>query len=61
MANRTAPALALREGDRSRLASMVRSTTGSAGLAQQARIVLLAADGAANYAIADRVGCRVRR
>ena len=56
MANRTAPALALREGDRSRLASMVRSTTGSAGLAQRARIVLLAADGEANYAIADRVG-----
>lgn len=51
----------LREGDRSRLESLVRSTTGSAGLAQQARIVLLAADGAANYAIADRVGCRVRR
>lgn len=42
MANRTAPALVLREGDRSRLESMVRSTTGLAGLVLRARIVLLA-------------------
>src|SRR3954465_15676879 len=33
-----------------------RSTTVRAGLAQRARIVLLAADGVSNTAIADRVG-----
>jgi transposase len=38
------------------LESLVRSSTASAGLAQRARVVLLAADGVANYEIADRVG-----
>jgi transposase len=35
---------------------MVRSTSGSAGLAARARVVLLAADGTANYEIAELVG-----
>jgi transposase len=35
---------------------MARSSSGRAGLAQRARIVLLAADGEANTAIAERVG-----
>ena len=34
----------------------MRSTAGRAGLAQRARIVLLAADGSSNTAIADKVG-----
>jgi hypothetical protein len=56
MANRPAAALALREGDRERLLRMARSSSGRAGLALRARIVLLAADGEANTAIAERVG-----
>ncbi|HET9647509.1 MAG TPA: helix-turn-helix domain-containing protein [Microlunatus sp.] len=34
---------------------MLRSTTAAAGVAQRARIVLLAAEGVANYEIAERV------
>jgi transposase len=56
MANRPAPALVLREGDRERLQALTRSSTAPAGLAQRARIVLLAADGESNTAIADKVG-----
>src|SRR4051812_4938777 len=56
MANRAAAALGLRDGDRERLVSLLRSSTVRAGLAQRARIVLLAADGVSNTAIADRVG-----
>ena len=69
MANRAAPALVLRDGDREELARITRSTSVRAGLAQRARIVLAAADGAqrarivllaadgeANYVIAERVG-----
>lgn len=56
MANRAAPALALREGDREELVRLTRSTAGRAGLALRARIVLLAADGVSNTAIAERVG-----
>ena len=56
MANRPAPALALREGDREELARLTRSSSVRAGLAQRARIVLLAADGVSNTAIAERVG-----
>jgi transposase len=52
---RAAP-LALRDGDRERLEGWVRSSTIQAGLAQRARIVLLAADGLTNVAIAERVG-----
>jgi transposase/transposase-like protein len=56
MANRAAAALGLRDGDRERLASLTRSSSVRAGLAQRARIVLLAADGVSNTAIADKVG-----
>jgi FixJ family two-component response regulator len=56
VANKTAPALVLMDGDRERLESVLRSTTVPAGLAQRARVVLLASDGVANYEIADRVG-----
>jgi transposase len=56
MANRPAAALLLRDGDRERLSRLTRSSAGRAGLAQRARIVLLAADGASNTAIAGRVG-----
>ena len=49
---RAAP-LALRDGDRERLESWLRSSTIQAGLAQRARIVLLAADGLPNVEIAD--------
>ena len=56
MANRAAPALMLREGDRERLQGLTRSSRSPAGLAQRARIVLLAADGESNTAIAGRVG-----
>src|ERR671911_964401 len=56
MANRAAPALGLREGDRAELVRLTRASSVRAGLAQRARIVLLAADGVSNTAIADRVG-----
>jgi transposase len=52
---RAAP-LALRDGDRERLESWLRSSTIQAGLAQRARIVLLAADGLTNVDISQRVG-----
>lgn len=56
MANRPAAALALPAEDRDRLAVMTRSPSLPAGLAQRARILLLAADGLANTEIADKVG-----
>jgi transposase len=56
MANRSAPALTLREGDREELARLTRSSSVRAGLAQRSRIVLLAAEGLSNTAIAERVG-----
>jgi len=56
MANHAAAAVVLRDGDRERLTSMMRSTSGRAGQAQRARIVLLAADGVSNTAISERVG-----
>ena len=56
MANRPAPALELREGDREELSRWTRSSAIRAGLAQRARIVLLAADGLSNTAIAEQVG-----
>lgn len=46
----------LREGDRGELERLTRSSSVRAGLAQRARIVLLAADGASNTAIAAQVG-----
>ena len=48
--------LGLRPGDRELLFSWTRSSSIRAGLAQRARIVLLAADGVSNTEIADRVG-----
>lgn len=56
MANRPAAAVELREGDHPLLVAMTRSPTVQAGLAQRARILLLAAEGHSNTAIADRVG-----
>jgi transposase len=56
MANRPAPALALRDGDREELERLTRASTAPAGLAQRARIVLEAAAGVSNTAIAARVG-----
>src|SRR5215210_3090554 len=51
MAHPGAPPLPLRVGDQEQLTRMVR-----AGMAQRARIVLLASDGVLNADIADRVG-----
>jgi transposase len=48
--------LMLRDGDRSRLEALTRSSSARAGLAQRARIVLLAADGLPNAEIARRTG-----
>src|SRR3954454_15097177 len=56
MANRAAAALALRDGDLERLASLTRSSKVRAGLAQRAPIVVLGVDGVSNTAIAERVG-----
>jgi transposase len=46
----------LREGDRKPLQALTRSSRAPAGLSQRARIVLLAADGESNTAIAEKVG-----
>ncbi|WP_425956139.1 helix-turn-helix domain-containing protein [Xylanimonas sp. McL0601] len=59
MANRPAPSLILRGGDRAELERWTRSTTVSAGLARRARIVLLAGAGVANTQIAPAVGVSV--
>lgn len=48
--------LGLRDAEREKLASLVRSTTAPAGLVLRARIVLLAADGVSNTEIASRTG-----
>ena len=48
--------LVLREGDRPRLEGLVRSSSIRAGLAQRARIVLLASEGLPNAEIARRTG-----
>ena len=48
--------LVLRDGDRSRLEALVRSSSIRAGLAARARIVLLAAEGLPNAEIARRTG-----
>ena len=49
-------ALVLRSSNKTRLSSLVRTSTVEAGLAQRARIVLLAAQGVPNAEIARRVG-----
>jgi transposase len=51
-----APALALRPGDRERLAELARLPSVPSGLAKRARIVLLAADGIPNAQIARTAG-----
>ena len=56
MANRPAPALLLRDGDRDQLEGWLRSRSLGSGLAKRARMILLAADGVGNRAIAQRVG-----
>src|SRR3954453_12214196 len=58
MANRPAPALALRESDRSELERLTRASSVRAGLAQRARIVLLAAAGGGNTESAAGGGAR---
>jgi len=59
MANRPAPALVLRLGDREELERWTRSSTVPASAAKRARIVLLAADGTANTRIAELVDATV--
>jgi transposase len=54
--NKTAEPLPLRSGDKAELERLTRSSTVPASAAQRARIVLLAAEGVANYVIAERVG-----
>lgn len=61
MPNRPAARLVLRDGDRVELERLVRSSTVSAGAAQQARIVLLAADGVKKAEIAEWTGASGRR
>ena len=56
MPNPGAPALELRDGDELELQRLLRSSTAPAGLVQRARIVLLAAEGRTNTAIAGLVG-----
>src|SRR4051812_49891373 len=56
MPNKTAERLLLRPGDQAELERLTRSSTAPAAAAQRARIVLLAAEGVANYVIAERVG-----
>lgn len=56
MAHPPAPALVLRDGDEEELRRLVRSSSVRAGLAQRARIVLLASEGVGNTQIAQRVG-----
>jgi transposase len=56
MANHPAEALELRDGDQQQLVAMTRSPTVQAGLAQRARILLLASEGLSNTEIADKVG-----
>ncbi len=53
MANRPAPALVLRDGDRAELERWTRSNRFGASAAKRARIVLLAAEGVANTRIAE--------
>ena len=56
MAGRTAKALLLGDEERAELEALTRATSVSAGVAQRARIVLLAADATPNHKIAELVG-----
>src|SRR4029077_17509221 len=59
MANRPAPALVLRPGDREELERWTRASGVPASAARRARIVLLAAEGVANTRIAELVDATV--
>jgi hypothetical protein len=59
MANRPAPGLVLRAGDRDELERWTRASTLPAAAAKRARIVLLAAEGIANTWIAELVDSTV--
>ena len=48
--------IVLRPGDESRLRTVLRCSTAGAGVAQRARIVLLAAEGVSNAEIGRRIG-----
>ena len=56
MPNHPAAALALRPGDRAELERWLRSSSVGTGLAQRARLVLLAAEGLPNHQIAVELG-----
>jgi transposase len=56
MAFPKAPPLLLRLGDHDELVRLTRSSSVRAGLAQRARIVLLASEGVKNAEIAERIG-----
>jgi transposase len=56
VAHPAAPPLLLRVGDHEELTRLVRASSVRAGMAQRARIVLLASEGLRNAEIADRVG-----
>ena len=56
---RVATALALRKGDRGKLARIASSRAAGAGLARRARIVLLAAEGLPHTEVARRAGVSV--
>ena len=56
MAGRTADALLLGDEERAELEALTRARSVSAGVAQRARIVLLAADATPNHQIAELVG-----
>jgi transposase len=56
MANRPAARLVVVDHDRAELVRLTRSSSVRAGLAQRARIVLLASEGLSNTAIAELVG-----
>jgi transposase len=60
MAGHPAPPLKLRAPIRRKLERLARSRGAQAGLVQRVRIVLLAADGASNAAIARSLGCTER-
>ena len=56
MAGRTADGLLLGDDERAELEALTRATSVSAGVAERARIVLLAADATPNHQIAELVG-----
>ncbi len=53
--------IVLRPGDESKLRTVLRCSTAGAGVAQRARIVLLAAEGVSNAEIGRRVGVSSKR